>query len=592
LTVRGVGPFLRDVWRLSWPYFSSEERWSARGLLLSMVVLRLAIVYATVLLNYWNGAFYNALQEKDWTAFIDLLLISHRGADGLQLGFTLIATVYVAVAILYSYVTKWLQIRWRRWLTERFIGRWTADRAYYRMSLMKDPAGFGSDHAWTDNPDQRIAEDLRDFVSNTTELSVSLVGNVVTIVSFVGILWRLSGEAEVFGVAIPGYLVWAALIYAIFGTALAHLVGRPLVALNFRQQRVEADFRYALVRVRENAEGIALHAGEAEERANLGGRFSRVVENWWRLMNRNLRFDIVSNYYLQVSGILPFVVGAGRYFAGKSTLGDLTQTVGAFARVQDAMSWIVNTYTSLAEWRAIVARLSTFQAAMDAAGAPVPGGFSHAAASPGLQGATIALPDGSPLLAGADLALRQGESVVLTGRAGSGKSTLFRALAGLWPFGSGGLRAPDGAMFLPQRAYVPLGTLRHAATYPAAPGAYPDAAVADALAAAGLGALVPLLDEDRNWPQLLSGGEQQRLALARALLAKPDWLFLDEATASLDPDGEAQLYRTLRERLPGTTIVSIAHRPSVAALHDRRVVFERPGDGPGRLVEDRPLAAE
>lgn len=584
--MRGIGPFLRDVWRLSWPYFSSEERWSARALLLGMVALRLALVGATVVQNYWNGAFYNSLQAKDWDAFTDLLLFYHRTDEGFQIGFTVIATAYVGIAILYAYVTKWLQIRWRRWLTDRFVNAWMSDRAYYRMSLLSDPSYVG-----TDNPDQRISEDLRDFVTNATELGVGLLGHAVTIASFLGILWQLSGEATVFGVPIPGYLVWAALIYAVAGTALTHLVGRALVGLNFRQQRVEADFRYALVRVRENVEGIALHAGEGEEASNLGGRFAHVVENWWRLMNRNLRLDVVVNYYAQFAGVMPFVIGASRYFTGKSTLGTLTQTVGAFSNVQDAMSWFINAYTSLAQWRAIVSRLGTFQDAIDEAGAPVPGGAS-AAGAVGLSDATLSLPDGTAILSHADLAFRAGESVVIDGRPGSGKSTLFRALAGLWPFARGGVRAPEGSMFLPQRAYVPLGTLRRAVTYPAAPGAYADAEVADALTAAGLPGLVAHLDEDANWPQRLSGGEQQRLALARVLLAKPAWLFLDEATASLDPDGEARLYRTLRERLPGTTIVSIAHRPSVAAFHDRRVTLDRPDEGLGRLVEDRPLAAE
>ena len=586
--MRGIAVFVRDIWRLSRPYFMSEERWSGRGLLAFMIVLRLALVGITVALNYWNNAFFNTLQTRDWHSFVQLLLFYKRTPTGIMPGFVLLATVYVVIAIFFNYVTQWLQIRWRRWMTARLLDDWLSRRAYYRMSLARDRRGAG-----TDNPDQRISEDVRDFVSNACVLSVGLLGHAVTIVSFLGILWTLSGPARLFGITIPGYLVWTALLYSVVGTWLTHLVGRKLIGLNFRKQRVEADFRYALVRVRENVEGIALHAGETEEKAQLGARFSHVVENWWRLMNRNLRLDALTSGYFQIAGIFPLVVAAPRYFAGKIQLGGMMQAVGAFSSVQSAMSWFINAYQSLAEWRAIVERLTTFQEAIGLAGAPLPAGLAAAPRdAPGLAGATLSLPTGADLLRDADLTFRPGESAVVTGRSGSGKSTLFRALAGLWPYGRGALHLPERAMFLPQHAYIPLGTLRNAATYPAAPDSLPEAEIVDALTAVGLGALAASLDDPEDWPRRLSGGEQQRVAFARALLAKPAWLFLDEATASLDPDSEAHLYRLVRERLPGTTIVSIAHRASVVALHDRRIVFDRPGEGPGRLVEERRLAAE
>jgi putative ATP-binding cassette transporter len=389
----------------------------------------------------------------------------------------------------------------------------------------------------------------------------------------------------VFGINIPGYMVWVALIYSVLGTCLTHLVGRPLAALNFRQQRVEADFRYALVRVRENVEGIALYHGEKEEQELLYERFSSVIGNWWAIMRRLRWLNALIAGYSQLASIFPIVVAAPRYFFGTMELGDLMQTVGAFGQVQGAMSWIIDQYSannpnevSLVRWRSIVERLSTFDRAVVVARATAekisvndsPDGSVQ------LRDFTISLPDGAKLLSDADVVLEPGHSVVISGRSGSGKSTLFRAIAGIWPFGEGRVQRPsERCMFLPQRAYLPLGTLRHVVAYPYPPEAYTKQEVADAMAAVGLEALVPRLDQDELWAQQLSGGEQQRVALARALLAKPDWLFLDEATASLDPEAEQELYRVLREKLPHTTLVSIAHRTSVAAFHDRHLELRR-----------------
>ncbi len=570
---------------LSKPYFRSEEKWSAWVLLIAIIALSLSMVGMNVVLNFWNRMFFNALQAKQYGAFLQLLFTWRRMPNGLPMpGFCEIVAVYIVVAVYTTYLNQWLQIRWRRWLTGRYLDEWLSDQAYYRISLQTDAAAIG-----TDNPDQRIADDLRDFVQMTLSLGVDFLSNVVNFGSFVGILWVLSGNVKLLGVTIPGYMVWVALLYAAVGTALTHWVGRPLIGLRFRQQRVEADFRYALVRLRENMEGIALYGGEAEERSNLRQRFQAVIANWWGIMIRTKRLNALTAGYGQLAGIFPFVVAAPRYFAGEIELGGLTQTADAFGNVQSSLSWFVNVYGSIAQWSAVVERLGTFHRAIVAARAMAGTGIESVPAPAGaglkVSGLDLALPDGQRILEGAGFDVRAGESTIITGRSGSGKSTLFRALAGIWPFARGRVERPAGtAMFLPQRPYIPLGTLRHVVTYPAAPEHVPQEDVEQALSDMGLAYLIPLLDRDENWPQRLSGGEQQRIALARALLARPDWLFLDEATANLDPAAEQDVYAAMKKRLPGTSIVSIAHRPNLAAFHERKLVLEREPGRPGHLV--------
>jgi putative ATP-binding cassette transporter len=600
--MRGIGPFLMDAWRLAKPYYVSEEKWTARLLLASIIALQLLLVGMDVILNFWNNAFFNSLQNKDWKSFIDLLVLYKRTENGILPGFCEVAAVYILIAVYRIYLTQWLQIRWRRWMTTRFLDEWLADRAYYRISLIAVRNADGTTRP-TDNPDQRIAEDLRDFIGDSVlgsrgvlSLGVDLLSNIVSLFSFITILWTLSGPVKLLGLTIPGYMVWIALLYAVFGTWATHMVGRPLALLNFRKQRVEADFRFALVRLRENTEGVALYGGEAQEQAGIIARFGALMANWWALMQRYKLLIALTAGYGQVASVFPIVVAAPRYFAGLIPLGALTQTAGAFGQVQGAMSWFVNSYADIATWRATVERLSTFQRAIVAARAAAAGQGVTAEVAAGrayaLHGTTIALPDGERLLDHAEMELPPGRSVVITGRSGSGKSTLFRTLAGIWPFGSGHVQRGAGThLFLPQRPYIPLGTLRHAVCYPAQASDYDDAAIVEALAEAGLGALAARLDDEENWTQLLSGGEQQRLAIARALLNKPDWLFLDEATASLDPEAEAGLYATLRRLLPATTIVSIAHSPAVARWHKRHLVLQRGPQGPGRLVEVQPQVA-
>ncbi|MCK8783006.1 ABC transporter ATP-binding protein/permease [Roseomonas sp. NAR14] len=599
--MRRIVSFLHDAWALARPYWTSEERWRARGMLALLVVLNLSLVGLNVLLTFWQRAFYNALEARDWDGFQSLLLTWRVNEEGFLPGFCGIAAVFILIAVYQLYLRQALQIRWRRWMTVVYLERWLADRAYYRLALSEGGRGSrGQAEEGTDNPDQRIAEDVRLYVDNTLALGLDLMSTVVTLFSFVAVLWSLSGPLTLFGLDIPGYMVWVAMIYAVFGTVVTHLIGRRLIGLNFDRQRVEADFRFALMRLRENAEGIALYGGERDEHRGLAERFRALMENFWSIMVTTKRVTFFTASYSQVAIIFPFVVAAPAFFAGKVTLGGLFQISSAFGQVQGSLSWFVTSYRDLADWRATVRRLTGFDAALAAArAAAAEGPALREGPALGVEGLGLDLPDGRRLLADAALTVRPGESVVITGASGSGKSTLLRAIAGIWPFGRGTVTRPlaragedqagedpaggapaqpvgtatagGTALFLPQRPYLPLGTLRRAVCYPADAARYTDAEIGAALEKAGLGALRDRLDEVSAWDRRLSGGEQQRVALARALLLRPDWLFLDEATASLDPAAEQHLYRVLKQELPGTALVSVAHRPAVAEFHDRRV---------------------
>lgn len=551
---------IQDAWRLAKPFWASEEKWSAWGLLLAVVALNLGNVYVSVRFNEWRNTFYNALQKVDGAAFFQQLII-----------FCILAAFYIVMAVYAFYFTQMLQLRWRRWLTEKYLGAWLNDRAYYHLEV----AGA------TDNPDQRISEDLNQFTSYVLTLSVGLLTSVVTLVSFIIILWGLSGPANIplgsFGTLhVPGYLVWAALIYAGVGTWLTLKIGRPLVPLNFAQQRFEADFRFSLVRLRENAENVAFYGGEPVEQKVFRERFSNVFGNFWQIVKRQKRLTWFTAGYNQIAIIFPIVVVAPRYFAKEIGLGGLMQVVSAFGSVQDSLSFIIGSYTTIASWQAVTERLSGFKEHLDA--------ISRAKSWPQnivihredtgvvVDGVDLILPDGKPLLREIGFEQARGESLLISGPTGAGKSTLLRAIAGLWPFGRGEIRLAKGSiLFVPQRPYLPLGTLADALLYPRAAETNPASKtnLVDILTDVGLGGFANQLDTVQDWSQKLSPGEQQRIAFARILLTKPTLLFLDEATAALDEESEARLYGLLRTDSWRPTIVSVGHRTTLRSFHDQ-----------------------
>jgi len=568
--VKNLRSTLAIVWRIASPYFYSEDKLAGRGLLAAIIVLQLASVGGDVLINQWRNRFYNALQEKDWNGFVREMIV-----------FCVLAGITVLLAVYQTYLTQWLQIRWRKWMTTRFLGEWLHNANYYRMELQGEAA---------DNPDQRLSDDVKQFVIQTLSISIGLLGSIVSLASFVIILWGLSEAAPLtlFGheIPIPGYLVWGALIYAIFGTALTQWIGRPLVNLNFEQQRYEADFRFNLVRVRENTEQIALLKGESAERTQLLQRFGSVISNWYGIMSRTKRLNAFTSSYAQAAVVFPFILMSPAFFANKILLGALIQTAEAFGKVQDSLSFFVSAYTTLADWRSTVARLDGFEMSVNSA-AKLPSRTPSIEVIPsgndgiGIEQLLIQLPNGKAQVSASAFSIRPHQGTLVMGPSGAGKSTLFRAIAGVWPFGSGEISVPAKAslMMLPQRPYFPIGPLKAALAYPAAPDSFSSAEISDVLTAVGLPQLTARLDEDAHWNRMLSLGEQQRLGLARALLHRPQYLFLDEATASLDEPSEARLYRLLQERLPMTTIVSIGHRSTLRDFHERTVELVHEGDG-------------
>ncbi len=565
--MNSIGSMLATVWRVAAPYFRSEDKWAGRGLLAAVIAIELGIVGINVLLNQWNNRFYNALQEHNWNDFVGELIY-----------FCVLATVFIVLAVYQLYLNQWLQIRWRTWLTRHYLGEWLDGANHYRMQLLGDAA---------DNPDQRITEDVKMFVESTLNICVGLLSSIVSLISFVIILWGLSADAplHVFGrdFAIPGYLVWGALVYAVVGTTLTHLIGWPLANLNFQQQAYEADFRFNLVRVRENSEQVALLKGEGTERDRLLWRFGKVADNWLAIMKRTKKLTAFTASYSQASVVFPFILVAPAYFANKVQLGGMMQTASAFSSVQSALSFFVSAYRTLAEWRAIVSRLDGFEAAIAGGRALVTSSETiHTTADAAqteiaLTDLLVDLPTGQPLVSARDLHIRAGERVLITGPSGSGKSTLFRAIAGTWPFGKGTVAIPANArlMVLPQRPYFPVGSLRAAVAYPSAGDAFSTTLLKQAITLVGLPALAERLDEEAHWNRMLSLGEQQRLGISRVLLEAPDYLFLDEATASLDEPAEAALYHLLQDRLPKMTIVSIGHRSTLAAFHQRGVTLTK-----------------
>jgi putative ATP-binding cassette transporter len=547
-----------------------------------LIGLNLAQVALNVRLSFFSRDMFNALEAKDAAAFWYQLFVI----------FTPLAVVFVVAALTEVLLQNVLTIRWRAFLNTYYVGEWLGDGAHYRMQLI----GRGAD-----NPDQRISEDLRKFVESTYSLSVGLMNQAATLVSFVAILWTISAGFTFPGTnyEVPGLLVWVCAGYAILGTWVTHLIGRPLIGLNFEQERVEANYRFSLARLREYTEQVALLSGESAEREGLSRRFGQIVDNYMRIVIRLIKLNTFTSAYFQANVVVPYILTAPYYFVGKISLGQMQQVVGAFSRVESALTYFITIYTTLADYKAVLDRLTTFEGAISSAQRV--GGESKLAITQApsrdlrLKGLDVRLPDGSALMHTDDFAFRSGERTLLTGPSGSGKSTLFRAIAGIWPFGEGEVLVPEGQsmMLLPQRPYIPIGTLRDAVTYPGRADAYGDSDMAEALRTAKLPHLADRLDEERAWGQTLSLGEQQRLAVARALLAKPAWLFLDEATAALDEPTEAEIYRVIRENLPNTTVVSIGHRSTLAAFHDRRIDMKKLDNGLSTPVDMRqPAPAE
>lgn len=547
--------FFKDVWYLTRSYWQSEEKKKAFFLLGCIIALTLGIVYMLVLLNQWNNRFYNALQNYATdTIFHELYVFSG------------LAAIYIILAVYSYYLQQCLIINWRKWLTARFLDIWLKNKTYYHLQM------FGKD---TDNPDQRISEDVRLFVEMTLGFTVGIIKAFCTFASFVVILYSMSGPLvfSAFGhtFTIKGYLFWASLLYSIAGTYVTHLVGRKLVQLNFIQQRYEADFRFAMIRLRESAENVAFYRGEAQEGMVFKESFKLLMDNFWKLVNKQKQLVWLNSGYSQIAIIFPFVAAMNRYLSKEFTLGSLMQVASAFGRVQDSLSYFVDMYSSLAQWQAVVMRLTYFGRHMQEVSAEAERFHVDRFAtstSVSAEGMQINLPDGTPLLENLNFNLNPGTNVLIKGVSGSGKSTLLRAIAGIWPFVEGKINMPktEELMFIPQKPYIPLGTLREALLYP---GTKPlgDQELKKLMHTCQIGYLEDKLDLVADWSHVLSVGEQQRLAFARAHIQQPSWLFLDEATSALDEETEANMYGLLAERLKNTTVVSVGHRSTLNQYH-------------------------
>ncbi|UKA28244.1 ABC transporter ATP-binding protein/permease [Photobacterium damselae] len=558
--------FLGKVWQLAKPYWQSEEKWIARGLLFAIVILNLGMVYMSVILNKWNADFYNALQQIDKAAFTHLLI-----------KFSLIAAGFIIIAIYRIYLNMMLQLRWRRWLTQVYFSDWLSHRVYYQLEL---------EHGKTDNPDQRISEDINQFTSDTLGLALGLLNSVVTLASFITILWGLSGSMSVdllgHHIEIPGAMVWAALLYAGIGSWIMHKIGRPLIGLNFMQQKFEADLRFSMIRLRENAEGVALYQGEKTEQQELELKFDSVWKNTWKIMRKQKQMVGFNSGYSQIASIFPLVITAPRFFSGAIKLGGMMQIVNAFGQVMDAMSWFVNSYASIASWKASVDRLTTYHEHMIEAREQTIKSQLHIELSNQdhltLSQCSVGLPNKEILFTLGNLSIAAGEHTLIAGPSGLGKSSLMKTIAGIWPFSQGEVERNNDALFLPQRPYLPIATLRDVLLYPQKDTLISDATLVEWMHKCSLSRFVDVLSERHNWAHVMSPGEQQRVALLRAFIQQPKWLFLDEATASLDEETEARMYQLLLDELPQTTLISIAHRSVVAKYHKQVLRGQRTDD--------------
>lgn len=562
--------FFRDIWDLTKGYWQSEDRWKAYGLAFVIVALQVIYVSSLVYYNAWQKDFYNTIQNVDADAFFYYLKF-----------WPMYMVFFIFIEVNRDYLMQWLEIRWRTWLVNHYVGAWLGDKTYYYLQIMKANGSSG-----VDNPDQRISDDIRLFVNYVLTLTLGVLNAVMKLISFSTVLWSLSGLVELslgsHHTTISGYMVWLALIYALTGCLFTLVVGKPIVKLNYKQQEFEANFRFGLARIREYCESIASFKGEnAESRSAMQG-FYVVRDNFKRLMTRQWWLSWVTSLHWRIGFLFPYLVGVPKVFSGDMQFGGLMQTAVAFQHVENALAYLVlhyysSTEASFAQLQAIVERLTDFKKSMTRLDEKSDimqieyriGGDDH------LEAFNLNLykPDGAPIISHLDLRIDQGEWVMVSGPSGRGKSTLLKALLGIWPYGQGLIEGPprDETMFLPQKAYMPLGSLKACLTYPREPESISHQQVQDILRLCGLSGFVDKLDQVDNWGQVLSLGEQQRLSFARLFLLKPRWIFLDEATSALDLSSEGRMYELLRTLCPGATVVSVAHRLYLRDYHDREL---------------------
>ena len=556
--------FILGLFHLITPYWNSEEKKSARLYLAAIITLTIAAVYMTLLLNEWFNSFYSALQNYDSDAV-------YRGL----LRFTGLAFAHIAFAVYSYYLQQRLALRWRKWMTKNYLAKWTGQQMYYRLEMFSQGTA--------DNPDQRISEDINLFTARTLSFMSGLLRSATTIVCFIFVLWNLS-EVLSFSAAgqeihIYGYLVWTALAYSVLGTWITHKVGHRLVSLNYLQQKLEADFRFSMVRLRETAESVAFYNGAAKEEAFLSNRFMTLLRNTLFIIKKQKQLSWLTNSYAQIAIIFPFVVAVPRYLSQNISLGGLMQIANCFGKVQDAMSYFVDVYASLAEWQSCAERLLSFDkhiAAIEKETEEKSGSLVREETPDRLRltDVTISVPAMDEnkrtreIISSAACTIRSGEHVILKGPSGSGKSTLLRTLAGFWPYVKGhiSMPAPSEMMFIPQKPYIPMGTSAEAASYPL--GTADEEILSPLLVECGLSHLMEKTDTEADWSHILSLGEQQKLAFVRVFLRKPKWVFLDEATSAMDEETEEKMYRLLTA-LPGTTVISIGHRSTLDKWHDR-----------------------
>jgi vitamin B12/bleomycin/antimicrobial peptide transport system ATP-binding/permease protein len=600
------GSRLRTFWILARPFWlASAERKNAWALLAAVIALTFAQNWISIRLSYWNRSFFDTVQRGDYGHFIYL--------GGVMIGLIVLS---ISFWLAEDYLFSSLKIRWRRWMTSRFLDQWLGDRAHYLGQL---------DAVHGDNPDQRISEDIRSFVFTSLDLFMQLLSALIGFTAFVVILWTLSDgpptplglpppvnlpdgvawlnpvylalwnayqTSMAFLTSIPGHLVWFCFLYAWLGSWLVNRVGRPIIGLAYEQEKLEADFRFGLIRLRENSESTALIAGEPAERRTLGASFTRIVGNFNARLVKQIHLNAFKAVYFRLSDSVPLLLSAPRFFAGTISLGQLTQLTGAFSRVQSCLNLFINSYEIIAGWWAVTQRLDGFVRGIEHAQelrAQQSKVYSSGKVGQELVVNNLALfrPNGQPLLDPVNFTVTPSDSILITGPSGCGKSTLLRALAGLWPYEKGfvHLPRPFRCMVMPQRPYLPIGTLRAAVCYPEPPEKFSDHDVRTSLALAQLPSVAARLDEEGHWSQLLSGGEQQRVALARIFLLKPDWLFLDEATSAMDEAAEHAFYLSLRATLPDITYLTIAHRSTLRAVHARHFSVLTREDGSHHLTE-------